>query len=162
MAYKPTNPDLVTAAIKRWMVGNQTDADMALLRKQKLIAYAHGSWSLAPKAFPIRDEIDRASQASTKPTKPKTIKPVEPKHVLAIRGVEFVQSAVDGGHPLGNAVAEDLDLGHGSPLLLVSERDLVDYLRHVKGCLAQNNPTAAAMVLEDTEAMLAEWDKFVF
>lgn len=74
---------------------------------------------------------------------------------LAIRGVEMQQRAENGGWPLPNETAGALDLGHGTSLLVVSQRSLVQYLHR-----AARNFVSGSEALADTRAMLREWDHF--
>lgn len=61
----------------------------------------------------------------------KSKKKTEEKKRLTIRAFEAEQSAVDGGHPISNRMAGELDCGHGTPLLVVNTRDLIAFLKRV-------------------------------
>jgi hypothetical protein len=88
------------------------------------------------------------------------------KAPLAIRGVEMQQRAENGGWPLPNETAGALDLGHGTPLLVVSQRSLVQYLHRVVDALERDanvlsGHPPAVQLFDDTLAMLVDWDTFL-
>ncbi len=73
---------------------------------------------------------------------------------LPIKAVEYVQDSIDGGHPLDNYNANANGMGHGTPLLVVSKRDMVDFLRRLNGELS----TSTVSIHDDVVSMLDAWD----
>ncbi len=62
---------------------------------------------------------------------------------------EFVQSAVDGGHPVPNGQG----IEHGEPVYVVKKRELLEFALGVQGILRKYNRLTH---LQDEEAIVAE------
>ena len=72
-----------------------------------------------------------------------------------MKAFETTQRAYDGGHPLVNETAARLDLGHGTPLLILGKRDLVAFLKRTLVALPPWHPLRV-----EVEEMIAKWDTF--
>ncbi len=85
------------------------------------------------------------------------------KPKLAIDAIEYIQSTIDGGHPVDNFNANLHDMGSGTPLLVVSKRSLVDFLRKLDTTLGTCETNIGRLTVRgDVKAMLEEYDTFVF
>jgi hypothetical protein len=73
-----------------------------------------------------------------------------PKIKLTIRAFEAIQRAELGGSPLANQAG----IEHGTPMLIVHQRDLVAFLKRVQ-------KVATGNLAGEVKGLLGEWDKFV-
>lgn len=75
-----------------------------------------------------------------------------------LQAFELTQKAYNGGYPLDNETARELNIGHGTTVLIIPTRKFVSLLKGAKNAATQKDP---AEFIAAIQALIDEHDKFV-